>query len=154
MKKILSFFFICVIVASFSSCERATEITKPATTTTEEPAVVESDSTAVDDDTTTPPVQPSPIKGLWEYKVSGLQMTLDFGDTKVEYKCHTDLIEATATYKGTYTIEDNDITLEFYSLTSTSSKVNFYAPEDLQKNAILKDENTIVYIDKEYKRNN
>lgn len=154
MKKVILFLFAFVMVAVFYSCERATEITKPATTTTEGPAVVESDSTAVDDDTTTPPVQPSPIKGLWEYKVSGGQMRLKFGDTEVEYFLYFEIFESKATYKGKYTIDGKDITIQFNSLTKNGAKVRYTPPEDMPKDAVLKNENTIVYIDKEYKRNN
>lgn len=153
MKKILPFFFICVIVASFNSCEQPTEVSTP-TTTEEEPAVVESDSTAVDDDTTTPPVQPSPIKGLWECQLSGGYMILNFGDSEVEYFLYFEIFESKATYKGKYTIDGKDITIQFNSLTKNGAKVRYTPPEDMPKDAVLKNENTIVYIDKEYKRKN
>lgn len=151
MKKILIFIFACVMLVSFNSCERSAEVEEPATEE-EELEEDEDEDDSTEDDSTTPPVQQSPIKGLWEYKVTGMVMTLDFGDEEVEYRCHTDLYDALAIYKGTYTIEDKDITLEFTSLTSKPSNVDFYAPEDLPKDAVLKDEKTIVYIEKSYIR--
>lgn len=143
MKKILLFFFGCVMVAAFCSCEQKGVVENPP-----EPAVVEV-TEGVEDSTT---VQPSPIKGVWQYAVEGMQMTFNFGDKEVEYKCHTDLYNATGIYTGTYTIKDKDITLAFKSLSSKSAHVDFYAPEDMPKNAVLKDEDTIEYIDKEYIR--
>lgn len=77
-------------------------------------------------------------------------MILNFGDSEVEYKCHTDLMNTLAIYKGTYAIEGMDIIMEFTSLSSKPSNVNFYAPEDMPKNAVLKDEETIEYLDKEF----
>lgn len=153
MKRIVTYFFACVMLVAFSACERTGEVDEPEAEEEElEEDEDEDDSTAVDDDSTTPPVQSSPIKGLWEYKVTGMAMTLNFGDAEVEYRCHTDLYDALAIYKGTYTIEDKDITLEFNSLTSKPSNVDFYEPEDLPRNAVLKDEKTIVYIEKSYIR--
>ena len=152
MKKILIFFFACVMLVAFNACERPGEVEEPEVEEEElEEDEDEDDSTEDDDDSNTTE-QPSPIKGVWEFSVTGLQMTLDFGDKEVVYKCHTDLIEATAIYKGTYTIEENDITLEFTSLKTSTNKVGFYAPEDLPKDAVLKDEKTIVYIEKSYIR--
>lgn len=144
MKKIWLFFFACVMVAAFCSCEQKGVVENPP-----EPAVVE-ETEGVEDSTTT--VQPSPIKGLWEYKITGMVMTFNFGEKDVEYRCHTDLMNATAIYKGTYSIKDNDITLEFTSLTSKPSNVKFTSPEDLPKEAVRKDEKTIVYIDNSYIR--
>lgn len=151
MKKIVTYFFVGVMMVAFNSCERPAEIVNP--TTTEEDMTEDEDEDSTEDgDDTTEDEEPSPIKGLWEYTVKGLQMTLDFGDKEVEYKCHTDLYDATATYKGTYTIEDNDITIEFTSLTSNTTHFQYLSPEEMPKEAELKDESTILYIDQIFTR--
>ena len=150
MKKIITSFFACLMLVAFNSCERSAEVVNP--TTTEEDMTEDEDDTTEDEDDTTEDEETSPIKGLWEYTVKGLQMTLDFGDKEVEYKCHTDLYDATATYKGTYTIEENDITIEFTSLTSNTTHFEYLSPEAMPKEAELKDESTILYIDQIFTR--
>ena len=145
MKKIWLFFFACVMVAAFCSCEQKGVVENPP-----EPAVVV-ETEGVEDSTTT--VQPSPIKGVWRCQLNGGYMILNFGDKEVEYTCYTELFNSTAIYTGTYTIKDKDITLAFKSLkTKNSSNLKYYAPEDLPKEAVLKDEKTIVYIDNSYIR--
>lgn len=153
MKRILIFFFAFVVASAFISCERTGEVTEPETTT-EEDAIEDEDDSTEDDDDSNKTEQPSPIKGLWECQLSGGQMRLKFGDTEVEYFLYFEILESKATYKGKYTIDGKDITIQFYSLTKNGAKVRYTPPEDMPQNAILKNENTIVYIDKEYKRNN
>lgn len=95
----------------------------------------------------------SPIKGVWKCQLNGTQMTLDYGDRDVTYKCYIQQHNATAIYEGTYTIKGNEITQVFTSLTTkNSSKVEFYSPEKMPKEATLKDNNTIIYMDYPFKR--
>lgn len=118
MKKILLFISVFVLSVSFLSCERQNL----------NPSFI------------------SPIKGIWECKLNGMEMTLDFGNNDVEYYVHTDFRNASATYQGTYTIKDNNITLEFTSLTTkNSSKIDYIQPEDMPKEAVLNGESTIIY---------
>ena len=75
-------------------------------------------------------------------------MTLDYGDHDVKYTCYTELYNATAIYKGTYTMKDNEINQEFTSLTTkNSSKISYYSPDRLPKEALLQDPSTIIYMD-------
>ena len=118
MKKILLFISVFVLSVSFLSCERQNL----------NPSFI------------------SPIKGIWECKFNGMEMNLDFGNNDVEYYVHTDFRNASATYQGTYTIKDNNITLEFTSLTTkNSSKIDYIQPEDMPKEAVLNGESTIIY---------
>lgn len=95
----------------------------------------------------------SSIKGIWKCQLNGVEMTLDFGYRKVEYTCYTELYDATGTYEGTYAISGNDINIEFTSLTKkNSSKIEYTAPVDMPKEAVLKDTNTILYINQTFKR--
>ena len=90
----------------------------------------------------------SPIKGVWKYQLNGGEMTLEYGDHNVKYKCHLEYYKATAFYEGTYTIKDNVINHEFTSLTTkNSSRIEYYSPERMPKEAVLQDENTIIYMD-------
>lgn len=90
----------------------------------------------------------SPIKGVWKYQLNGGEMTLEYGDHNVKYKCHLEYYKATAIYEGTYTIKDNEITHEFTSLTTkNSSRIEYTSPEKMPKEAVLQDENTIIYMD-------
>lgn len=98
-------------------------------------------------------IEQSPIKGVWKCQLNGGQMTLDYGDHNVKYTCYTEIFNATAVYEGTYTIKDNEITHEFTSLTTkNSSKISYYSPDELPKEALLQDANTIIYMDYSYKR--
>ena len=97
-------------------------------------------------------VEQSPIKGVWKCQLNGMQTTLDYGDYTVKNKYHTDLFNATAVYEGTYTIKDNVITHEFTSLTKNSSRVQYVSPAEMPKEAVLQDENTIIYMHYSYKR--
>ena len=118
MKKRVLFILVFVINVSFLSCERQNL----------NPSFV------------------SPIKGIWECKLNGMDMTLDFGNNDVEYYVHTDFRDASAIYQGTYTIQDNDITLEFTSLTTkNSSKIDYKQPEEMPKEAVLNGDSTIIY---------
>ncbi len=102
-----------------------------------------------------PPIieEQSPIKGEWKCLLEGLHLTLEYGDNDVKYTCYTEYYDATAIYKGTYTIKDSLIRHEFTSLTTkNSSKLRYAAPEELPKEAVLEDENTIIYTDRIYKR--
>lgn len=97
--------------------------------------------------------EPSPIKGEWVCDLNGVQMTLEYGNRDVKYTYYIDLYDATAIYKGTYTIKDNVITHEFTSLTTkNSSKIGYYDLEKMPKEAILKDDSTIIYMDYTFTR--
>ena len=135
MKK-LFLLFAAAMMFTFISCERHSEIDNPATG--DNPSIVE---------------EQSPIKGIWECQLNGVKMTFVFSDDKVEYKYYIERFNASAIYKGAYTIKDSDITLEFRSIsTQNSSGIEYYAPEKMPKEAIFKDENTIIYIDNSYTR--
>lgn len=95
----------------------------------------------------------SPIKGVWTCQLNGARMTLDYGNINVKYTCYTEYFDATAIYEGTYSINGNEITHEFTSLkTKNSSGIEYYSPEKMPKEAVLKDPNTIFYIDNTYTR--
>ena len=137
MKRLYQFLLVCVMIIFFISCERSAGGGEEPTPTVEQ----------------TTNVQSSPIKGIWECQLNGVKMTFNFGDSNVEYKYYIELYNATATYKGTYTIQNNNISLEFTSLTTkNSSGIEYYAPDKMPKEAELKDEKTILYIDNIYKR--
>ena len=124
MKKLFSLFIGCMMIASFVSCERSSKNSEV-----------------------------SPIKGVWECQLNRAKMTLTFGDSDVEYYTYIEGLDASAIYQGKYTIQANNITLEFTSLkTKNSSGIEYYAPDKMPKEAVLKDENTIIYIDKQYIR--
>ena len=124
MKKLFTLFIGCMMIACFVSCERSSKNSEV-----------------------------SPIKGVWECQLNGTKMTLTFGNSDVEYYTYIEAFDASATYKGTYSIEDTNITLEFTSLkTKNSSGIEYYAPDKMPKEAVLKDENTIVYIENLYIR--
>ena len=137
MQKLFSFFLACMMAITFISCERS--------------AGGGEDPTPTED--TTPTVQPSPIKGVWECQLNGVHMSLTFGDSNVEYEYCIEAMEATALYKGTYTIKDSDITIIFTSLTTkNSSKITYTNPADMAKEATLVDASTIVYLDYTFTR--
>lgn len=93
-------------------------------------------------------VEVSPIKGVWECQMNGATMTLEYGNRDVKYICYTELFDATAIYKGTYTIQGNEIQQEFTSLTKkNSSKIEYYSPEEMPKEAVQKGNDTIIYMD-------
>lgn len=124
MKKFSQILVACVMLTTFISCERYTSVDKQ-----------------------------SPIKGVWECPIDGLPMTLTFGDHEVEYKLYIEFFKATAIYNGTYTIKEKNITIDFTSLsTKNSSQIEYKSPENMPKEAVLKDENTILYMDNIYTR--
>jgi len=95
----------------------------------------------------------SPIMGVWKCQHNGGQMTLEYGERSVKYTSYAEFYNATVVYEGTYTIKDNEVTHEFTSLTTkNSSKIEYYSPDQLPKEAFLQDANTIIYIDNLYKR--
>ncbi len=95
----------------------------------------------------------SPIKGIWKCQLNGGQMTLEYGDRSVKYTSYAEFYNATAVYEGTYTIKDNEITHEYTFLTTkNSSKIEYFSPDQLPKDALLQDANTIIYMDYSYKR--
>lgn len=95
----------------------------------------------------------SPIKGVWKCQLNGGEMTLEYGEHSVKYTSYAEFFNATAIYEGTYTIKGNEIIHEFTSLkTKNSSKITYYSPEEMPKEAILKDNNTIVYLDYSFTR--
>lgn len=149
MKQLFVLLVTCLMLI-FTSCERPTEICNPATTS-DEPSVGE-DSLTMGDEPSTAQEQ-SPIKGIWKCLLDGMPMTLDFGDKDVIYKCYIEMYNATAIYNGIYSIDANDITLEFKSLEKkNSSKIEYTSPDKMPKDAELKDENTIIYLDYTFKR--
>lgn len=149
MKQLFVLLVTCLMLI-FTSCERPTEIYNPATTS-DEPSVGKDSLTM--GDKSSPDEDQSPIKGVWKYLLKGIQMTLEFGDKDVTYKCYTEMYNATAIYKGIYTIDANDITLEFNSLEKkNSSKIEYTSPDKMPKDAELKDENTIIYLGYTFKR--
>lgn len=131
MRKPFLLLIVCLMMTTFVSCERPSDAEEPSITRDEQ----------------------SPIKGIWECQLNGVKMTFVFSDDKVEYKYYIERFNASAIYKGAYTIKDSDITLEFRSIsTQNSSGIEYYAPEKMPKGAIFKDENTIIYIDNSYTR--
>lgn len=119
------------------SCERSAGIDTPATV---------DDKSSLSEET-------SPIKGVWRCQLNGVQMTLDYGDCDVKYTCYTELFDATAIYIGTYTIKENEIKHEFISLTKkNSSGVEYYSPDKMPKEAVLRDDNKILYMGNLYTR--
>ena len=135
-KKLFLILVACLMIA-FVSCEQITEVTNPS--------ITDDDSTTIE--------QPSPIKGKWECLMNGVKITFDFGNNEVEYVFYLESLNATATYNGTYTIEENDITINFTSLTTkNSSGIHFTIPERMPKDAILVDDSTIQYAEYTFKR--
>jgi hypothetical protein len=135
-------FFILLATAmtfAFISCERPADVDTPLTPTI--------------GDTIPIVEEQSPIKGVWKSQQNGLQMTLEYGERNVKFTYYLEYYNATAIYEGTYTITDNEITHEFTSLTKkNSSKIEYYSPEKMPKEAVLQDANTIIYMDNSYKR--
>lgn len=131
MRKPFLLLIVCLMMTTFVSCERPSDAEEPSITRDEQ----------------------SPIKGVWKCQLNGGQMTLDYGDHNVKYTCYTEIFNATAIYEGTYTIKGNEITHEFTSLTTkNSSKIEYYSPDKMPKEALLQDANTIIYMDYSYKR--
>lgn len=134
--KHLSFIFAAAMMFAFISCERHSEIDNPATG--DNPSIVE---------------EQSPIKGIWKCNMNGVQMKLEYGESNVKYTYYIEFYKATAIYEGTYAINGNEITHEFTSLTKkNSSKIEYYSPDKMPKEALLQDANTIIYMDNSYKR--
>lgn len=139
MKKLFTLFVASMILTFISciSCERSAGIDTPATV---------DDKSSLSEET-------SPIKGVWRCQLNGVQMTLDYGDCDVKYTCYTELFDATAIYIGTYTIKENEIKHEFISLTKkNSSGVEYYSPDKMPKEAVLRDDNKILYMGNLYTR--
>lgn len=131
MRKPFLLLIVCLMMTTFVSCERPSDAEEPSITRNEQ----------------------SPIKGVWKCQLNGGQMTLDYGDHNVKYTCYTEIFNATAIYEGTYTIKGNEITHEFTFLTTkNSSKIEYFSPDQLPKDALLQDANTIIYMDYSYKR--
>ena len=136
MKKLFTL-FVASMILTFISCERSAGIDTPATV----------------DDKSSQSEETSPIKGVWRCQLNGVQMTLDYGDCDVKYTCYTELFDATAIYIWTYTIKENEIKHEFISLTKkNSSSVEYYSPDKMPKEAVLKDDNKILYMGNLYTR--
>ena len=144
MKKLFTFVVVAMIFA-FISCERPADVDTPETSET--PAASETGDTipAIEEQ--------SPIKGIWKCNMNGVQMKLEYGESNVKYTYYIELYKATAIYEGTYAINGNEITHEFTSLTKkNSSKIEYYSPDKMPKEALLQDANTIIYMDNSYKR--
>ena len=136
MKKLFTL-FVASMIRTFISCERSDGIDTPATV----------------DDKSSQSEETSPIKGVWRCQLNGVQMTLDYGDCDVKYMYYIELFDATAIYKGTYIIKGNEIKHEFISLKKkNSSGVEYYSPDKMPKEAVLKDDNKILYMDNLYTR--
>jgi hypothetical protein len=140
--KRLSFILVTTMIFAFISCERPADVDTATTPTT--PATAD----------TIPAIEEqSPIKGVWKCQLNGGQMTLEYGDRNVKYTSYAEFYNATAVYEGTYTIKRNEIIHEFTSLTTkNSSKIEYYSVDQLPKEAVLQDANTIIYMDYSYKR--
>lgn len=136
MKKLLTL-FVASMILTFISCERSAGI----------------DTSATVDDKSPQSEETSPIKGIWRCELNGVLMTLDYGDCDVKYTYYIELFDATAIYTGSYTIKENEIKHEFISLTKkNSSGVEYYSPDKMPKEAVLKDDNKILYMDNLYTR--
>lgn len=101
------------------------------------------------------PTADSSIKGIWEYQQNQGKQTLEFGAKDVKYSIYADFYNINATYSGTYTINNQTITLKFTSLTSTRTskpKVEYMEPEKMPTEAVLKGNNTIIYLDYTFTR--
>ena len=130
MKKLFTPLAVSILL-TFISCERHSNVT---------PQSAGEDISIIDEQ--------SPINGVWKYQLNGGEMTLEYGDHNVKYRCYVEIFDATAIYEGTYTIKDNEITHEFTSLTTkNSSRIEYTSPEKMPKEAVLQDENTIIYMD-------
>lgn len=144
MKKSFTLFAVAIMFA-FVSCERPADVDTP-----EPPATTITPTTG---DTIPVTEEQSPIKGVWKCQLNGGQMTLEYGQRSVKYTSYAEFFNATAIYEGTYAIKGNEITHEFTSLTTkNSSKITYYSPDKLPKEALLKDNNTIVYLDYSFTR--
>lgn len=100
-------------------------------------------------------VEESPIKGVWECEVTNLWMALTFEDKKVEYTQVLKSYDAQATYFGTYTVNDKVITLSFDSLKTNDVShpiVEYVDSEEMPKEAILRGDSAIIYLDYTFKR--
>ena len=149
--KHLSFILAAAMMFTFISCERPADI--DSQDTQETPTTPTTPTTPETGDTIPIIEEQSPIKGIWKCQLNGGQMTLEYGDRSVKYTCYTEIFNATAVYEGTYTIKDNEITHKFTSLTTkNSSKITYYSPDQLPKEALLQDANTIVYMDYSFTR--
>ena len=139
------FILAAAMMFVFVSCERSVDVDTQATPTT--PATSETgDSIPIIE-------EQSPIKGVWKCQLNGGQMTLEYGERSVKYTSYAEFYNATAIYEGIYTIKGNEITHEFTSLTTkNSSKIEYFSPDQLPKDALLQDANTIIYMDYSYKR--
>lgn len=144
--KRLFIILVAGMLFAFISCERASDVSMPETPETPE--------TPEETGDTIPTIEEqSPIKGVWKYNTNGLRITLDYGDDDVKLTYYLDFYNATAIYDGTYMIEDSVITHHFTSLTTkNSSKIGYYSPENMPKEATLEDDNTIIYINYSFKR--
>lgn len=142
MRKPFLLLIVCLMMTTFVSCEHPADVNTPATPSTpatdDNPSIVE---------------EQSPIMGVWKCQLNGMQMTLEYGDYNVKYTCYIEFYNAIAIYEGTYTIKENEITHEFTSLTKkNSSKIEYYSPDKMPKEALLQDANTIIYMDNSYTR--
>ena len=127
---------------AFRSCERPADVNTPAATT----PPTTSDTIPIIE-------EQSPIKGVWKCQLNEGEMTLEYGERSIKYTCYYEFYNATAIYEGTYTIKGNNITQEFTSLkTKNSSKIEYYSPDQLPKEALLQGVSTIIYMDYSYKR--
>lgn len=100
-------------------------------------------------------VAESQIRGMWECQLNQGKQTLKFGKKNVEYSTYADYYNLQATYYGTYSIKNQIITLKFTSLTSTRTskpKVEYMEPEKMPTEAVLKGNNTIIYLDYTFTR--
>lgn len=130
MRKVFTL-LVTTLLLTFISCERHSSVA---------PKSAGEDSAKIEEQ--------SPIKGFWKYQLNRGEMTLEYGDHNVKYRCYVEIFDATAIYEGTYTIKDKVINHEFTSLTTkNSSRIEYYSLEKMPKEAILQDENTIIYMD-------
>ncbi len=149
--KRLFFILTVAMMFTFISCERPADIDTPETP--EKPETPETPATPETGDTIPTIEEQSPIKGVWKCHLNGMQMKLEYGESNVKYTYYIEFYKAAAIYEGTYAINGNEITHEFTSLTKkNSSKIEYYSPDKMPKEALLQDANTIIYMDNSYKR--
>ena len=97
----------------------------------------------------------SPIEGVWKCEVTNLSMSLTFKEKDVEFDYYIESFKARAKYFGTYTINDTVITLNFDSIKAkkvTHPIVEYTAPENMPKEAVLYGDTAIVYLQYTFKR--
>ena len=92
------------------------------------------------------------VKGLWVtgdgLEVMGEYMEIEYNELTVEYRHYVERFNASAVYKGSYTIKDSVITHAYKSRTvKNGDSVDFVSLKKIPREAVLQQPNTIVYLD-------